>query len=374
MDLSKAFDTINHQLLIAKLHAYGFSTGALEIIFDYLSDRWQRVKINMSFSSWSELFSGIPQGSVLGPLFFNIYLNDLFFQFLNTGVCNIADDTTPYACDIDLVNLLHNLENDTMSAIIWFELNYMKLNEDKCHFLISGNTPEHIWAKVGEHMIWESRQEILLGLTIDKNLDFNAHLMNVCKKASAKVTALACLVKIVPFEKKRLLMKSFIESQFSYCPLIWMFCSRKMNRRINYIHEKALRLVYEDYTSSFTKLLERDKSVCIHHQNIQKVAIEMFKVKEHLCPEIVQSLFCRNYNPKLYRTFCRPNVKGVYKGECSLRSFGPLVWDSMLPEELKSIDNLDEFKGEVKSWSPKNCPCRLCKDYIPNLGFVTLFE
>ena len=100
----------------------------------------------------------------------------------------------------------------------------------------------------------------------------------------------------------------------------------------------------------------------------------MFKVKEHLCPEIVQSLFCRNYNPKLYRTFRRPNVKGVYKGECSLRSFGPIVWDSMLPEEFKSIDNLDEFKGEVKSWSPKNCPCRLCKDYIPNLGFVTLFE
>ena len=149
-----------------------------------------------------------------------IYINDLFYQFINTNVCNIADDTTPYACDKDLVNLLHNLENDTMSAIVRFELNYMKLYQAKCHFLISGNTPEYLWARVGEHVIWESAQEKLLWLTIDKNLNFEAHLLDVCKKASVKVTALARLVKLVPFKKKKLLMKSFIESQFSYCPLI----------------------------------------------------------------------------------------------------------------------------------------------------------
>ena len=148
MDLSKAFDTINHELVIAKLHAYGFTRESLSIILSYLSDRWQHVKIDSSFSSWTKLTQGVLQGSVLGPLLFNIYLNDLFFALKDTEVCNFADDTTPFVCDLDLNTTLKKLEENSAMALTWFETIYMKLNSDKCHLLVSGHHYEEMFVKL----------------------------------------------------------------------------------------------------------------------------------------------------------------------------------------------------------------------------------
>ena len=153
MDLSKAFDCLNHDLLIAKCFAYGFSKESLSLIKSYLTNRWQITKINTSFSSWTELLLGVPQGSVLGPLLFNIYINDLFFINSYTDVCNFADGTTLHSCDNNLKIVLRNLEHDSLLAIEWFEANYMKLNADKCHLLVAGHKHEWVWAKVGCNQI-----------------------------------------------------------------------------------------------------------------------------------------------------------------------------------------------------------------------------
>ena len=124
----------------------------------------------------------------------------------------------------------------------------MKLNQDKCHFLTNGSK-ECLWIRVGKEQIWESQSEKLLGITIDKNLTFNEHLTNICKKASQKLSALARISQVLPFHKRRTIMKAFVESQFSYCPLVWMFCSRKMDRKMNFIQERALRLAMMTITA-----------------------------------------------------------------------------------------------------------------------------
>ena len=117
MDLSKAFGTISHDLLIAKLHVYGFSKESLKLIKSYLTNRWQRTKLNTGFSKWTEILLGVRQGSVLEPLLFNTYINDLFFLTESTNVYKYADDTTFYACDSVLHYLISRLEHDFFLAI-----------------------------------------------------------------------------------------------------------------------------------------------------------------------------------------------------------------------------------------------------------------
>ena len=126
----------------------------------------------------------------------------------------------------------------------------MKLNEDKCH-IISGHKSEAIWAKIGQTRIWESKNQKLLGVLIDSQLNFDEYLISPCKKAGKKLNALARLAKFLSLEQRKLLMKSFIESQFGYCPLTWMFCGRKTNARINHVHETALRIVYRNNSFLF---------------------------------------------------------------------------------------------------------------------------
>ena len=197
------------------------------------------MKINTTFSTWTDLIDSVPQGSILGPLFFNIYLNDLFFFLQDINICNFADDTTPFVCNEILESVLDKLEGNSELAIFWFQNNYMKLNTDKSHLLVSRTKYEHSWAKTGDDKIWESNKVKLLGVTIDNKLKFDSHIANICFKANQKLSVLNRLVGLVTFDRKRILFKAYFESQFKYCPLIWMFCSRTATNRIDYMKEHS---------------------------------------------------------------------------------------------------------------------------------------
>ena len=131
---------------------YGFDHGSLTYILSYLSDRMQRTKVNTSFSSWSNIKTGVPQGSILGPLLFNIYLNDMFYFVNKSDLTNYADDTTPHAIDTNTDALIQRLENNTVILIKWFCDNYLQLNADKCHLLIT-NDDNGIPINVGNEVI-----------------------------------------------------------------------------------------------------------------------------------------------------------------------------------------------------------------------------
>ena len=128
------------------------------------------------------------------------YLHQWYvFALKEIDICNFADDTAPCVGESNLKSVLERLEHNSELAIAWFEMNYMKLNTDKCHLLISGNKNEYMWAKLDEDIVWESNDVELLGVTIDNNLRFDKHVSNICLKANRKLSALTRVAKFVPF-------------------------------------------------------------------------------------------------------------------------------------------------------------------------------
>ena len=198
-----------------------------------MSNRKQRVKTNSSFSSFQNIIGGVPQGSLLGPLLFNIFPTDIFL-FCPTEIASYVDDNTPYATGVCLEKTLPKVEKASNTLFKWFSNNYMVANADKCHLLTS--TSKEVSVKIENEMIKKSLQEKLLGTVIDDRLTFESHVKNLCKKTGQKLHALPRIANYMNISKKRSIMNAFILVQSSYYPLIWMFHSRKLNHRINKIH------------------------------------------------------------------------------------------------------------------------------------------
>ena len=231
-DLSKVFHYISHDLLIAKLNAYGLSLPALKLITDYLQNRKQTTKIGSTYSDWEDIISGVPQGSILVPLLFNIFLCDLFLEDENNYFANYADNTTPYSVGSATTEVLENLSGTTKKLFTWFANNQMKANDDKCHLLLSSPDDSPV-IQIENSTIKCSKVKKLLGVHIDYKLKLDIHVETICKKAHRKLSALSRITNYMELPKRRILMNAFFKAQFNYCPIIWMFHSHCLNNKIN---------------------------------------------------------------------------------------------------------------------------------------------
>ena len=170
-DLSKAFDCISHDLLLAKLHVYGFSKQSLNLVSNYLCDRIQRTKIGEKYSTWRNVIYGVPQGSILGPLLFNIYINDLFLFSQHFNMTNYADDCSPYGFSGSIDDVILKLQNDSLCLLEWYERNYLKPNPDKWHLLLS-DKGDNYSILIGTEVISNSMDEKILGVYFDNKFQY----------------------------------------------------------------------------------------------------------------------------------------------------------------------------------------------------------
>ena len=222
-DLSKAFDCLSHDLIIAKLHSYGLSLTlllllsltSLRLLSDYLSNRKQRIKVENVFSKWQNIETGVPQGSILGPLLFNIFICDLLLILDNNYFASYADDNTPYTINQNADSVTKSLEELSIPLLSWFKENKLKLNLDKYHLLVSGN--ENAKIKLDDVTITNSRKKKLFGIIFDGKLKFY-HTENLYKKASLKLSVQVVLFVDLP--QKKVLFNAFFQSQFRYCSLV----------------------------------------------------------------------------------------------------------------------------------------------------------
>jgi hypothetical protein len=295
MDLSKAFDTIDHATLIQKLYYYGISGKALSLIENYLTDRRQYVQINETKSSLLPIVTGVPQGSILGPLLFIIYINDIsqsseYFQFIN-----YADDTTLFIALNSISNnyisdALH-INNEIKKITIWLKVNKLSLNLSKTKIIAfhSANKCVTLPKLLIDNTEIEYVNEFsILGVVVDKNLNWTPHINHIIKKISKSICILNKLKHYLPEQTLKTIYNSLINSHINYGILCWGY---KTNRLLK-LQKKAIRIVcHTKYNAHTQPLFKRLNILTIQDILIRKLYKFYFKMQHNQLPNYFSNNF-----------------------------------------------------------------------------------
>ena len=270
MDLSKAFDCMPHGLPVAKLHSYGVSPKAWLFLSGYLRDRMQRVEIMDTCSEWTVINRGVSQGSVLGLLLFNIYLNDLFCLPLNSYLVNYADDN--HMCFKTFARWLKYV------AVKWFHNNQTTATPDKFQSIIlSRHRIDEFDISLDGHVITRGNTLKMLGVTLDDKMSFSEHVRNMCQTASCQILALKRISNFLNEQCRMHIYKSFISANINYCPIVWLLYGKTNLKKLPKLQERAFATVYCDKSFAYEDMLKKSDQLCFRLNIIRLLATEMFK-------------------------------------------------------------------------------------------------
>ena len=257
-----------------------------------------------------------------------------------------------------------------MQATDWFELNSMVANPEKFQALVldpkAHNTSDtvHTFSFRGTNITTDSEVTIL-GVTVDNKLTFNSHIKTLCTKAARQLNVLKRLNRVLDFKSRLAVYNSFIISNFNYCPLVWHFCGEANTRKLEKLHHRALRFVYNS-NDSYEILLAKADRCTLRVSRLRLMAREVYKIIYKLSPDILHDLVkvrTSNYSLRStsdYITLDAPTIRTSRFGTHSFRKQAVTIWNS-LPNKLWVTTEYADFKKLLKSWEGIQCKCAACR-------------
>ena len=361
MDLSKAFDTIDHNILLDKLYHYGFRGESHDWFRNYLSNRTQYVQYNNKASSLENVICGVPQGSILGPLLFILYMNDICSTSNLLSFILFADDTTAFLSDKD-VNVLYDTMNKELQEVSnWFKCNTLSLNASKTNLILLGtayktkNDKINLKVQLDGCILNRVTNAKFLGMTIDENLTWKSHIDNVCKLCSRNIGVLNKVKHFLPKPSLYQLYCAFILPYLSYGILLWGNSHDKYLAKIFKLQKRAIRIISNSSYLCHTKpLFEKYNTLNIYQIYNKELGIFMYKYKKGLLPLSFDHAFTELGSTHKYDTRNRNNYRHEVHKIKSVFDTVPKLWNK-LPESIKNVASLNCFKKTISDFVKIDC-------------------